>query len=150
MYKYLKDTVEVLIRYDHEYDPEVIEFFNTIEHLGGGSTVNFLRGPMYHGQGRGGVKNAEDVALNLGGPSKRTRDKLRGGYTTKSGVLKDLQLAFITIATDETSNVQPFLETDAVKVIGVALENDSTALKPGIQFDDRIKRNVGLKQDVDL
>ena len=106
MYKYLKDTVEALIKYDHEYDQEVIEFFNTIEYLGGGSTVNFLRGPMYHGQGRGGEKKAEDAAFNLAGPSKRTRDKLRGGYTTKSGVL----------ATDQTSNVQPLLETDAVKV----------------------------------
>lgn len=150
MYKYLKDTVEVLIKYDHEYDREVIEFFNTIEYLGGGSTVNFLRGPMYHGQGRGGEKHAEDAAFNLGGPSKRTRDKLRGGYTTKSGVLKDLQLAFMTLATEETSNVQPLVETDAVKVIGVALENDGTFLKPGIQFDDRAKKNVGLRQYVDL
>ena len=66
MYKYLKDTVEVLIKYDHKYDPEVIEFFNTIEYLGGGSTVNFLRGPMYHGKGRGGEKNAEDATFNLG------------------------------------------------------------------------------------
>ena len=150
MYKYLKDTVEALIKYDHEYDQEVIEFCNTIEYLGGGSTVNFLRGPMYHGRGRGGEKKAEDAAFNLAGPSKRTRDKLRGGYTTKSGVLKDLQLAFMTLATDQTSNVQPLLETDAVKVIGVALENDGTALKPGIQFDDRVKKNVGLNQDVDL
>ena len=54
------------------------------------------------------------------------------------------------LATDETSKVQPFLETDAVKVIGVVLENDGTALKPGIQFDDRVKKNVGLKQEVDL
>ena len=150
MYKYLKDTVEVLIKYDHKYDPEVIEFFNTIKYLGGGSTVNFLRGPMY-GKGRGGEKNAEDAAFNLGGPSKRTGDKLRGGYTSKSGVLKDLQLAFMTLfMTDKTSNVQPFLETDAVKVIGAALENDGTALKPGIHFDDRVKKNVGLKQEVDL
>ena len=147
-------TVRVLVsfyfKYDHEYDPEVIEFFNTIEYLGEGRTVNFLRGPMYHGKGRGGEKNAKDAAFNLGGPSKRTRDKVIGGYTTKSGVLKDLQLAFMTLATDETSNVQSFLETDSVKVIGVALENDGTALKPGIQFDDRVKKNVALRQDVDL
>ena len=67
MYKYLKDTVEVLIKYDHKYDPEVIEFFNTFEYLGGGSTVKFPRGPMYHGKGRGGAKNAEDAVFNLGG-----------------------------------------------------------------------------------
>lgn len=65
MYKYLKDMVEVL-KYDHGYDPEVIEFFNTIEYLAGGRTVSFLRGLMYHGKGRGGEKNAEDAAFNLG------------------------------------------------------------------------------------
>lgn len=56
----------------------------------------------------------------------------------------------MTLATDQTSNVQPLLETEAVKVTGVALENDGTALKPGIQFDERVKKCVGLKQDVDL
>lgn len=30
------------------------------------------------------------------------------------------------------------------------MENDGTALKPGIQFDERMKRNVGLKQLADL
>ncbi|KAJ7386116.1 hypothetical protein OS493_012460 [Desmophyllum pertusum] len=150
MYKYLKDTVHIMINYDHKYDPDVVEFFNTIEYLGGGSTVNFLRGPMFHGQGRGGIRNAEDAACNLGGPSKRTQDKKRGGYTTKSGVLKDLHLAFITLANENTSNVPPFIETESVKVIGVAMENDGTPLKPGIQFDDRMKTNVGLKQEVDI
>ena len=86
----------------------------------------------------------------ISGALKRTRDKLRGGYTTKSGVLKVLQLAFVALATDETTNVQPFLQTNAVKVIGVSLENHGTALKPGIQFDNRVKKNFGLKQEVDL
>ena len=53
MYKYLKDTIEVFIKYDHEYDPEVIEFFNTIKYLGGGSTVNFVRGPVIMGKEKG-------------------------------------------------------------------------------------------------
>ena len=139
-----------MINYDHKYDPDVVEFFNTIEYLGGGSTVNFVRGPMFHGQGRGGVRNAEDAAFNLGGPSKRTRDKRRGGYTTTSGVLKDLHLAFITLANEDISNVPPFLETESVKVIGVAMENDGTPLKPGIQSDERMEKNVGLKQDVGI
>ena len=30
------------------------------------------------------------------------------------------------------------------------MENDGTALKPRIQFDERMKRNVGLKQLTDL
>lgn len=72
MYKYLKDTVQTMINFDHPYDPEVIEFFNTIEYLGGESAVNFIRGPMYHGQGRGGARNTDDAKFNLGGPSKPT------------------------------------------------------------------------------
>lgn len=44
-YKYLNDMVHIMIDYDHKFDDDVVEFFNTIEHLGGGSTVNFIRGP---------------------------------------------------------------------------------------------------------
>ena len=147
-YKYLTDTVHVMLKYDHQYDSDVVEFFNTIEYLGGGKTFNFLRGPVFHGQGRGGIRKVEDSAMNLGGPSKRTRDKRRGGFTTKSGVLKDLQLAFLTeyffyiflhlhlltLANDKTSIVPPLLETEAVKVIGVAMENDDTPLFFIFQF----------------
>ena len=86
-YKYLKDTVHVMFKYDHQYDSDAVEFFITIEYLGGGKTVNFLRGPLFHGQGRGGIRNVEDSAMNLGGPSKRTRDER---FTIKSRVLKDL------------------------------------------------------------
>ena len=150
MYKYLKDTTEVFTKYDHEYDPEVIEFFQHNQIFRRVEHCELRTRSRDHGQGKGGEKKAEDSVFNLGGPSKRTCDELRGGYITQSGVLKDVQLAFMTLATDETSNVHPFLETNAVKVIGVALENDGTALKPGIQFDDRTKKNVGLKQDVDL
>ena len=149
-YKYLKDIVHIMIDYDHKFDDDVVEFFNTIEYLGGGSTVNFIRGPMYHGQGRGGKRNVENAAFNLGGPSKTTRDKRKGGYTTKSGVLKDLHLAFITLASQNPSGVRPLVETKSVKVIGIAMENDGTAIKPGIQFDEKMKRNVGLKQYIDL
>lgn len=147
-YKYLKDMVHILIDYNHEYDHDVVQFFNTIEHLGGGSTVNFIRGPMYHGQGRCGARIAENAKFNLGGPSKTTRDKLKGGYTTKSGVLKNLHLAFLKLASE--GGVPPLLYTEIVKVIGIAMENDGTAIKPGIQFDERLKRNVGLKQSVNL
>ena len=88
MYKYLRDTVYFLIDPNHQYHEEVVEFFNTIEHLGGESTVNFVRGPMFHGTGKGGVKKPEEANPNLGGPSKPTRQKMKGGYTTASCVLK--------------------------------------------------------------
>lgn len=57
-----------MIDYDHKFDDD-----------GGGSTVNFIRGPMYHGPGRGGERNVENGAINLGGPSKTTHNKRKGG-----------------------------------------------------------------------
>ena len=40
-YKYLWDTVHCLIDPNHQYNPEVVEFFNTIEHLEGGKHCKF-------------------------------------------------------------------------------------------------------------
>lgn len=149
-YKYLKDAVCCLTDPNHQYDSEVIEFYNTIEHLGGESTVNFLRGLMYHGSGRGGTKKPEEAKPNLGGPSKMTRQKQKGGYTTKSGVLKSLHLAFLKLATEGSSKVSPVIDTNFAKVVGAAMQDDGTALQPGIEFEKRLKFNVRLKQTVDL
>ena len=46
--------------------------------------------------------------------------------------------------------MQPLLETEPVKIIGVAMENDCTPVKPGIQFDTKMKENVGLQQDIHI
>lgn len=150
MYKYLRDTVHCLIDPNHQYNPEVVEFFNTIEHLGGESTVNFIRGPMYHGTGKGGVKKPEDAKPNLGGPSKPTRRKMKGGYTNASGVLKDMHLGFLTFVTGGPTEVVPVINTPKAKVIGAAMQNDGTALQPGILFDEALKCNVGLKPKIDI
>ena len=37
-----------------------------------------------------------------------------------------------------------------IKVVGAAMQNDGTALQPGILFDEGLKCNVGLKAMVDL
>ena len=54
---------------------------------------------MYHGTGKGGIKKPKDLKPNLGGPSKPTRQKMKRGYTTASGVLKDMHLRFLTFVT---------------------------------------------------
>ena len=108
LYKLLKNTVDSLIDVNHEFYEEVIEFFNTIEYLGGESSVNFLRGPMCHGSGKGGIKNSVDAELNLGGPSKTTRQKRKGGYTIiKSGVFKELLLGFLVLESEGATKVIP-------------------------------------------
>ena len=45
-FKYLKDTVEFFINLKHEFDPEVVKSFSTVEYLGRTKTLNFIRGPM--------------------------------------------------------------------------------------------------------
>lgn len=82
---------------NYSWDPEVIEFFKTLKWLGGQSTVNMLRGPMWHGEGRGGAFNPRNMVSNLGGPSDRTLTKHSSGYTTESGILNPLMQTFHNI-----------------------------------------------------
>ena len=49
---YLTDTVHCLIDPNHQYNPEVVEFLNTIEHLDGESTV-LLEAPCTMEQEKG-------------------------------------------------------------------------------------------------
>ena len=51
-YKYLPDTVAKFFDKQHTYDADVIEFYSTIMYQCGRRTFNFLRGPVFYGQGR--------------------------------------------------------------------------------------------------
>lgn len=100
-YKHIKDVVYVFINpRTHQYDEEVVEFFNTIRYLGGESTANFLRGPAWHGQGRKGKGHFDSQTKrgNFHGPSSSTCAKRQAGYTVKSGVIRDLVSTMITLA----------------------------------------------------
>lgn len=149
-YKYLQNMCNIFYDVNSQYDPEVVEFFNTIKYLGGERTVNFLRGPMWHGQGKGGIKQTEEALMNFGGPSRTTRQNKSTGYTTKSGVYKPWLQTFLKIETDKSTNIVPFLDTEIVKVYAVSMQNDGTALKPGIEFDEQQLVNVGLVNRVDI
>jgi hypothetical protein len=141
-YKYLKGVLQVYITpTEYTWDDEVIEFFKTLKWLGGQSTVNMIRGPMWHGEGRGGVFNPDKMVPNLGGPSDRTLTKHSGGYTTESGILSPLMKTFHDIVDKEESTV---VNCEVLKVVSVHAENDGTALKPGLQFDPTQKVVVGL------
>lgn len=148
LYKYLDSITYAMIDPNHEFD-EVVQFFNSIKFLGGERTVNFVRGPMLHGCGKGGVLRPECAKLNLGGPSRTTRNKCSSGYTTMSGVVKPWLDSFLQLSSDSL-DVKPLIETPSLKVYGAAMENDGTALKPGIQYDENQQVNVGLKERADI
>jgi hypothetical protein len=149
-YKYLDSISYAMIDPSHEYDEQVVEFFNTIKFLGGEKTVNFIRGPMWSGCGSGGVFNPENAKPNLGGPGRTTRLKHSSGYTTSSGIIKPWINSFLKLAIDPSVCVKPLVDTPIVKVIAAAMENDGTALKPSIQFDEKQQVNVGLKMTADI
>lgn len=108
LYKYLKDVIEVYYDPRHEYDKDVIEFFNTRSYLVGRRTTNMIRGPMFAGQGRGSVHDIDNCRVNSGGPSEETCRKKQAGYTTKSGVMKNLSKSFLKLSSSESgSQVQP-------------------------------------------
>ena len=149
-YKYLDSISYAMIDLSHEYDKHVVEFFNTIKFLGGEKTVNFIRGPVWHGCGSGGVFSPDDAKSNLGGPGRTTRLKHSSGYTTSSGVIKPWIDSFLKLALDPSVGVKPLVDAPIVKVIAAAMENDGTALKPSIQFDEKQQVNVGLKMAADI
>ncbi|CAB3990305.1 Hypothetical predicted protein [Paramuricea clavata] len=121
LYKYLTDVVEIFYDRCHQYDGDVVEFFNSIRHLGGRRTVNFIRGPMHIGQGkRGSAQPKETCKMNLGGPSETVCNKAQAGYTVKSGVIKPMSLAHLTLATNDVRHITPLISSNIVHVIYLA------------------------------
>ena len=150
LYKFLDDITNVLINPNHPYDEDVLEFFNSVQYLGGKRTVNFIRGPMLTGTGQQGMRHELTPKINLGGPARTTRHKVSPGYTTDSGIIKPWLATFIELANADGSQAVPIISTPVVKVFSAALQNDGTALKSSIQFDEKQQVNIGLKHRVDL
>ena len=147
-YKYFNDILEIMYNPFHEYDQEVVEFFNTITYLGGKRTTCFIRGPMNLGDGQNSHVSLTDKKMNLGGPSESVCAKHQAGYMPESGVIKPLSLGHIELL--RNSQAKSLIETPKLNVIPCALANDGTALKPAIEFDSRLKENIGLKTPVDI
>lgn len=148
-YKYLKDVLEVYYDPLHEYDKDVIEFFNSITYLGGRKVACFIRGPMNCKEGRGSHLNTNnEKRMNLGGPSYKTCLKHQAGYTNEPGVWKPLSLGHLSLL--QTFNPLPVLKTDELIAYPCCLANDGTALKPAIEFDERLKENVGLTRNLEI
>ena len=154
-YKYLNDTTSFAMidsskASDFHWDHEVCEFFETVKYLGGQRTRNFLRGPGFHGTGRGGKKQFTTFAdFNLCGPSHNVSNRCKAGYTTDSGIIKPHLQSFHVFSSHPKADINYLVSSDQVQVIGVSLTMDGTALKPGLEFDTRQKRIIGLTYKVD-
>ena len=149
LYKFLNDVVEIYYNPLHEYDKDVVEFFNTIPYLGGRKVACFIRGPMNRSERKGShFDSANEKRMNLGGPSYKTCLKHQAGYTNEPGVWKPLSLRQIELM--QTFLAVSIVETSFLTVYPYCLANDGTAIKPAIEFDERLKENVALKFNIDI
>ena len=104
-----------------------------------------MRGPGFVGTGRGGAKEFRTFSdFNLCGPSSNSSKRFHAGYTTDSGVIKPHLLSLYSFAFNSAADLPALISTNKVKVILVCEAIDGTALKPGLEFDRRQKKVVGL------
>lgn len=133
-----------------KWDDEVCEFFDTIKFLGGERTRKFVRGPGFHGTGKGGLKQFTTFSdFNLCGPSINASRRYHAGYTTDSGVIKPHLVSLHSFTHQPNAEVARLIETEKLQVIPVAQASDGTALKPGLEFDARQKLIIGLVYKID-
>ncbi|CAB4027549.1 Hypothetical predicted protein, partial [Paramuricea clavata] len=136
-YKFINDTttfamIDPTSASNFKWDDEVAEFFSTIKYLGGERTRKFIRGPGFLSIGKGGLIK-----------------ECHAGYTTESGVIKPHLQSLHAFSQHPKAKVNKIIETDTVQVIPVVLASDGTALKPGLEYDQRQKAVVGLTHKVD-
>ena len=103
---------------------------------------------MNLGDGRNSHATLIKRIMNLGGPSETVCAKYQEGYRPDSGIIKPLSLGHIELL--KNSQAKTLIETSKLTVFPCALVNDGTALKLAIEFNSRLKENVGLKTTVDI
>lgn len=155
-YKVLRNALEFAQkssdpRKQFTHDNDVTLFSETLAFHGKDKVMNLLRGAGFHGQQKGGTFEFKWENWNLPFvPSKSTRSKEKAGYTTKDGIIKSLLISYLLLAQLEESGVHPLIDQPHLRVIPVCLATDGMSIKPGLQFDTRVKELVGLLFPVDL
>lgn len=155
-YKVLNNALQFALksgdpRQQFSHDKDVILFSETLAFHGKDKIMNLLRGPGFKGQKKGGSYDFRWKDWNLPFvPSKSTRNKEKAGYNTKNGIIKSLLVSYLLIAQLEESGVVPLIDQPDLQIIPVSLASDGISIKPGLQFDTRLKNLVGLLFPVDL
>ena len=135
-YRCLKNALEFA---QFKHDESVNTYMKTLEFHGKPKRSD------HRTQGSGGTFQFNWKDWNLPFvPSKTTRDKNKAGYTTRNGVIKSLLVCYLLLSQLEDSGVQPLLKNSGLHFIPVAIATDGMSIKPGLQFDGRVKELVGL------
>ena len=78
------------------------------------------------------------------GPSINHSNHSKAGYTTDSGIIKPHLQSFHACSDHPKAYINYSVKGNGVQVIAVSLAMDGTALKPGLEFDIRQERIIGL------
>jgi len=84
---------------------------------------------------------------------RTTRQKETSGYTTLGGTVKQWLVTGLELANAaslSSNGFVPLVDTPSLKSFAVALENDGTTIKPGIEYDEQQQINVGIQGRADL
>lgn len=166
-YKLIKNAVDFVISVNNdfskenqfEWDSEILEFLDSVEHYGHEATINLLRGPGFYK--RAVDKAAKTTAMpkfnwqswNWPLPGRTTRQKRnKGRYTTRNGMYWPLIQNFLDIISDEKSGIEHifYCQETKLKLFAVTSQEDGIALKPGLRVDFHQAKVIGASDPIDL
>ena len=166
-YKLIKNAVDFVTAVNNdfskenqfEWDSEILEFLDSIEHYGHEATVNLLRGPGFY---KRAVDNAVKTTAmpkfnwqswNWPLPGRTTRQKRnKGRYTTRNGMYWPLIQNFLDIISDEKSGIDHifYCKETKLKLFAITSQEDGIALKPGLRVDFHQAKVIGASIPIDL
>ena len=157
-YKLVSCALEYVL-YDHsrgekyKWDPTLVRWARSLLGLGRSRTFNFLRGPGGFNASRGKKtrESSSRIDFNRFGiplPSKRTVRRTKPGYTTASGIIRNLLISILRIADSQSASC--YVNSSTIKAIAISLTRDGLGLKPSLEFDERKNVLVGSKKKIDI
>ena len=123
-YKNIKAVSEHLVNPRAEWDFEICEALQSIQHMGGAGAVNYVVGPL----GRNGPQGLP--LLNYGGPSYDTLKRRKPGSMPVSGIAKHLLLSTLKLL--ELSDLKTI--TAKSHLFAVSMQMDGTMVRAGLIF----------------
>lgn len=160
-YKLVSGALEYVL-YDHskgekyKWDPALVRWSRSLLRLGRSRTFNFLRGPGGFNatkgkKGKGTRKSNSRIDFSRFGiplPSRRTVRRTKPGYSTASGIIRNLLISILRIAHLQSASC--YVNNSSIKAIAISLTRDGLGLKPSLEFDERKKVLVGSKKKIDI
>lgn len=157
-YKLVSGALEY-VSYDHSkgekyrWDPTLVRWARSLLRLGKSRTFNFVRGPGGFNAGKDkrthtSSKRIDFSRFGIPLPSKRTVRRNKPGFTTSSGIIRNLLMSILRIA--DSQNACCYVNSSTIKAIAISLTRDGLGLKPSLEFDERKKVLVGSTKKIDI